>query len=122
MNKKEPKFKWKEQSMDEGCETIECPAYDEYKDFRMEPSGHYLLIKVDREKGVIEVAVCTKMHKIIKIFRGKSCQQVYHHLFKVEKQQGRPWLTSKEHIAYFGKELKKAEEVLRSKDYPYIQE
>ena len=122
MNEKTPRFKWKKQSLDHNCEIIECPAYDAYKDFRMDPSGYYVLIRLDRTVGKIEVAICTKDHQIIKIFRGKTAQELYHHIFTAEKKAAKPWFDSKDHIAYLGKELRKAELALENDGQAYLQE
>ena len=67
MTKNEPQFKWKEQSLAENCEEIECPQYDEIKDFRLDPSGCYVLIRVNQDINKIEVADVNNDHQIIKM-------------------------------------------------------
>lgn len=99
---------WKKQTVDPACERVICPPHDPIRDFRMEPTGTYVLIRLDREKGMIEAALCTREHKIFRIFVGKKCQDVYHAIFEWERRSG-SWFESPEHIAYLGKELKKAE-------------
>jgi len=111
--KKEPKFKWKSQTIASDFEQIQCPEYDKYKDFKMEPSGCYVLIRVtEEEPAQIECAICNKDHEIIKVFFGKIAQELYHSIFKYEREYGVEWFTDKDHIAYLGKEFKKAELVL----------
>lgn len=122
MSKKPPQFHWEKQTVDSHCEEIECPVYDEYKDFTLEPTGYYVLIRVNHEIKMIEVALCNKEHKIVKIFRGNSPQQIYHQIFKQEKMEGVVWFSEKDHMAYLGKELKKAEISLLAGDDSYVQE
>lgn len=99
---------WKKQTVHPDCERINCPAHDPIRDFKMEPTGAYVLIRIDTEKCVIETAVCDAAHRIRAVFSGKKCEDIYHTLFRHEHRLG-PWLTEKDHIAYLGKELKKAE-------------
>ncbi len=103
------KIHFKPQQKIENCETIFCPSYDSYKDFQIEPTGYYVLIKPNFKISKIEVAVCDKKHLIIKIFQGQKAQDLYHTIFAYEKEYNAEWFTNKDHIAYFGKELKKAE-------------
>src|SRR3989338_9294000 len=109
MTQVEPKFNWAKQNEALDFEVIECPDYDPYKDFKMEPAGHYALIKVNFELYRIEAGICNKEHKIIKVFRGKKPQDVYHAIFQYEKKNNLQWFQDKSQIAYLGKELKKAE-------------
>ena len=96
-------------------------VYDPIKDFHRDPCGFYVLIRADKKNVLIEVAVCDKRHVIIKVFRGKKCQDVYQAIFNYEKKNQCEWFTRKDHIAYLGKELKKAELALKSQE-EYIQE
>ncbi len=105
-----------------GCETIDCPEYDPYKDFRMEPTGHYVLIRVDFALIRIEVAICNKTQNIVKVFRGRKAQDIYSEIFKYEKEHKQGWFEEKTHIAYLGKELKKAELALVMGNSAYYQE
>ncbi len=102
--------------MASNLEVIDCLVYDPIKDFSMDPSGCYVLIRVDQKDGVIEVAICDKKHTIIKVFRGKKSQDIYHSIFQSENNDGVEWFKSKNHIAYLGKELKKAEYALAGKE------
>jgi hypothetical protein len=119
--KKEKKYVWQKQSIASNLEVVDCSVYDPIKDFSMEPSGCYVLIRVDINNSIIEVAICDKKHIIIKAFRGGKSQDLYHSIFQYEKKLGQEWFRSKDHIAYLGKELKKAEWALLGKEQ-YIQE
>ncbi len=108
-------YVWKKQSIASNLEVIDCLVYDPIKDFSMDPSGYYVLIRVDEKEGIIEVAICDKKHTIIKVFRGKKSQDIYHSIFQAEKKEGVEWFKSKDHMAYLGKELKKAEYAIAHK-------
>jgi hypothetical protein len=103
-------------------EVIQAPHYDDYKDFVMEPSGYYALIKIHMDKHEIALAVCNSTHEIQKEFRGKRSQDILHCLFSFEKEHNLTWFTLKEHIAYLGRELKKAEMHLAMGNSGYYQE
>ncbi len=102
-------------------EVIDCLAYDPIKDFHRDPCGYYVLIRVDTKHCFIEVAICDKKHTIIKVFRGKKAQDLYHTIFMYEKKHDCQWFKAKDHVAYLGKELKKAELALAGKE-EYLQE
>lgn len=74
----------------------------------MEPSGHWVLIRPNFKEGLIELAICHTLSKnekrIVESFQGACAQDIYHHLFLHTK-----YITTLEHAAYIGKELKKAE-------------
>jgi hypothetical protein len=112
---------WKKQSEHPNLKRIECPAHDPIQDWKPDPSGVYVLIRVSAERRVIELALCDREHKIFRIFTGKTCQDVYHAVFEEEKRSGAAWFQSPAHIAYLGKELKKAELALEH-NQPYLQE
>ncbi|MBF0489139.1 MAG: DUF4346 domain-containing protein [Candidatus Omnitrophica bacterium] len=109
-------YVWQKQSIASDLEVIDCLVYDPISDFRMDPSGCYVLIRPLIKEQIIEVAICDKKHVIIKVFRGKKSQDVYHGIFTYEKKHKVEWFKSKHHIAYLGKELKKAEWALRGQD------
>ena len=115
------KYVWHKQSVSQDLKVIECPVYDPIKDFHRDPTGAYVLIRCDSQKGLIEVAVCDKKHTIIKAFQGRKAQDLYYTIFKYEKQYKLNWFSRKDHIAYLGKELKKAEFGLAQKEQ-YVQE
>ena len=110
------KYIWQKQSVAPDVEIIDCLVYDPIKDFSMDPSGCYVLIRLDIKDAVIEVAICNKQHVVIKVFRGKKSQDIYHSIFQYEKKHGCEWFKNKDHVAYLGKELKKAEYALAGKE------
>ena len=118
---KKIKYVWAKQSIASNMEVIDCLVYDPIKNFSMDPSGFYVLIRVNPKDSLIEVAICDKKHVIIKAFRGKKAQDLYYTIFTYEKKHHVEWFTRKDHIAYLGKELKKAELALKNQE-EYIQE
>ena len=102
-------------------EVITCKPYDDYKDHKND-SGCYVLIRVDFEFYEIQVAVCNYKHEILRMFKGKRAQDIYSALFEYEKQHKLNWFTEKQHAAYLGKELKKAELALALGNSGYYQE
>ncbi len=122
IQKKSPSYVWQKQSIAPDCEVIDCPVHDPLKDFRRDPSGFYVLIRTDFTAMAIEVAVCDKTHKIVRIFRGAKAQDLYEGMFRYEKKNGLAWFKDKGHCAYIGKELKKAELALALGQNNYFQE
>ena len=122
MKDKQSLYHWKTQKLVKGCATEECAEYDAYKDFKRDPSGYYVLIKVNFELFRIEVGICTKDHEIVRIFRGRKSQDIYNAIFQYEKKHRVEWFREKTHIAYLGKELKKAEWALVTGQSGYFQE
>jgi hypothetical protein len=116
-----PSSVWKKQTLHPDCRELSCPSHDPIRDWRADPSGAYILIRADKEKKVIELAVCDREHRIVRIFSGKKCEDIYHTIFQEEKLAGAEWFQIKEHIAYLGKELKKAELSL-AQNTNYLQE
>lgn len=114
-------YVWFKQSMSPDLELINCPDYDPIKDFHRDPTGVYVLIRCDMENLLIEVAICDKKHIIVKVFRGRKAQDIYYTIFEYEKKHKFKWFTRKDHVAYLGKELKKAELALAGKE-EYVQE
>ena len=115
-------YAWETQKRSEACETAECAEYDGYKDFKRDPSGYYVLIKLNFSLVRIEVGVCDKDHNVVRIFRGRKSQDLYNAIFNYEKDQKVTWFQEKTHIAYLGKELKKAELALVLGNSAYFQE
>ncbi len=101
----------KEKTYASECKEIECPPYDDYKDHKND-FGCYVLIRVRFDTYQIELAVCNYNHEILAVFRGRRPQDIWHMLFSYEEQNKKEWFTVKDHIAYIGKELKKAEVAL----------
>ena len=117
------KYVWYKQKMADNCEIIECPPYDPIEDFVLDASGYYVLIRPNIEMQKIEVAVCDQDHNIIKIFIGKSPQELYHTIFKYEKDHGVEYFTDKNHIAYLGKEYERShtfdQKIVKKLGVPY---
>ena len=122
MKNKNISYIWDTQKLAKDCETIDCKDYDPYKDFHRDPTGYYVLVKVNFATIRIETAVCDKEHRIVKIFSGRKAQDLYDTMFQYEKKHGVQWFQDKSHIAYFGKELKKAELALVLGNNAYFQE
>jgi len=122
MNKEYSDYTWETQKLSDRCETFQCPEYDNYKDFKRDPGGVYVLIKVNFTVSQIEVGICNKDHVVIAIFRGRKSQDIYNAIFKYEKDHNIVWFKEKTHIAYLGKELKKAEFALVTGNSSYFQE
>jgi len=114
-------YVWHKQSIDPNFELINGINYDPIKNFRLDPTGVYVLIRCDTKDCSIEVAICDKKHTIMKAFRGHKAQDLYYTIFEYEKKHQLQWFSRKDHIAYLGKELKKCEFALSSKE-PYVQE
>lgn len=115
--------KWvKDKTQGKEYEVIQTKPYDDYKDFQMEPTGHYIVVKLLWDRNQISVLVCNKEHEVIKEFRGRRAQDIYHAIFSYEKEHQLEWFTLKGHIAYIGKELKKAEIALAMGNSGYFQE
>ncbi|MBS3135520.1 DUF4346 domain-containing protein [Candidatus Woesearchaeota archaeon] len=118
-----PRPAWvKDKKIGKDFEVIESPEWDDYKDFRIEPTEHYALIRIEWDRGKISVAICNKEHEILKVFTGRRPQDIYCAIFDYEQKNNIKWFTEKSHIAYLGKELKKAEMALAVGNSAYYQE
>ena len=115
------KYVWHKQSLAPDFELIDCPDYDDLKNFHRDPTGAYVLIRCDLNEASIEVAICDKKHILQKAFRGRKAQDLYYAIFEYEKKHRLKWFARKDHAAYLGKELKKAEFALLGKEI-YVQE
>jgi len=122
MSTENPSYIWKKQKMCPDCEVIHTPEYDCYSGFQRDATGTYVLIKVNFSTCRIELAVFNKDHEAIKIFTGRKCQDLYAAIFKYEKDNNLKWFSEKTHLAYLGKELKKAELALCLGNNAYFQE
>ena len=111
----------KDKTLAKDFEVILCKPYDDYKDHKND-DGCYVLIRVDFELYEIHLAVCNYQHEIVKVFRGKRAQDVYNAVFTYEKDHNLNWFNEKQHSAYIGKELKKAEIALVMGNSGYYQE
>ena len=112
----------KDKTVSNDFEIIDVKEWDDYKDFKIEPSGYYCLIRIEWDSGKISVAVCNKKHEIVRVFIGRRPQDIYNAIFDYEKKNNLQWFTEKSHIAYLGKELKKAEIALALGNSSYYQE
>ena len=116
------KPRWvKDKVLHKDFEVIRCKSYDDYKDHKNDNSC-YILIKVDFEFYEIQVAICNYKHEMLKVFKGKRPQDIYTAIFEYEKKHNLQWFAEKQHIAYLGKELKKAEIALALGNSSYYQE
>ena len=122
MVKKKKTFTFTQQEWSPDCEVVECPEYDGYKDFRLDLSGFYILVRLEWDIPRIAVAVCDKDHKIQVVFKGRRSQDIYSAMFKYEREHKVEWFKEKTHLAYLGKELKKAEIALAVGIRDYFQE
>ena len=117
-----PRPKWvKDKVLHKDFEVIESKPYNDYKDHKND-NGCYTLIKVDFEYYEIQVAICNYQHEILKVFKGRRAQDIYNAIFEYEKEHNLNWFNEKQHIAYLGKELKKAEIALSLGNTGYYQE
>lgn len=99
--------------MNENAEVIEG-SYDKYKDWTMDPVG-YFLIRVNKEKKLIELGFCKEDNKIEIVITGKIPQEIYYTAIK------KNLLSRIEHASYIGKELEKAYLALKY-DLDYVQD
>ena len=97
---------------------VECSPVD-INGQKMDSSRFYLLIKVDFTTRRIGVRVCDKHNVDIEDFWGYQCQDLYSAI--LIDPRSKEWFTDMTHIAYLGKELKKAEIALAT-GYGYYQE
>ena len=73
----------------------------------MDESGFYVLIKVDFVTRRIGCRVMNQDHVDVEDFWGYQCQDIYYRV--LHDLRSDDWFIDKTHIAYLGKELKKAE-------------
>lgn len=76
--------------------------YDDAAEFVLDKAG-YFLIRIDKDRKLIEVAFCNEKNKVVLTVRGKKPIDVYHTILNKEKLSIR-----KDHAAYLGRELQKA--------------
>lgn len=88
--------------------------YDD-KEFVIDNKG-YFLIRVNREKGNIEVAFCKEKNKVALKVIGKKPIDIYHTIINKEKLPIR-----KDQCAYLGRELQKAYIALKN-NLKYVQD
>ncbi|MBI4154927.1 DUF4346 domain-containing protein [Candidatus Woesearchaeota archaeon] len=100
-------------STKENTETIKG-SYDEGKEWKYDPKG-YFLIKVDKEKRLIEAGYCKGNNVVEKIITGKTPQEVYYTILRLGL------ISSLQHACYLGKELTKAAFAIKN-NLEYIQD
>ena len=88
--------------------------YDRIKDWRMDTIG-YFLIKINKDKQIIEAGFCRKENKVEKVIIGKTAMEVFNTIIR-EKL-----VSTLQHAADLGAELQKAEIAL-SQGIKYIQD
>ena len=88
--------------------------YDDLKEFVMDPNG-YFLIKIDKEKKVIEVGFCPELNKVTVVVRGLQPLEIYQTAIKNNL------ISRLDHAAYLGRELQKAYIALQT-GIKYIQD
>ncbi len=71
------------------------------KDFEMDRKG-YFLIRIDRNKNLIEVGLCRSKNHLDVVITGKSPTDIYYAIAR------KKLISRLEHAAYLGKELQKA--------------
>ena len=90
-------------------ETIRCDHFERWN-LQLDGTGFYVVIKPDFSDGLIHVVIKQDIEdKPVIEFVGLQAQNIYHEIFEYEKRNGLQWFQEKTHIAYLGKELKKAE-------------
>ncbi|MEK6936787.1 MAG: DUF4346 domain-containing protein [Nanoarchaeota archaeon] len=89
--------------------------YDDSKEFVLDPAG-YFLIRVNKEKKLIEVGFCNERNKLVLKITGKKPIDIYQTIINKEKLAIR-----KDHCAYLGRELQKAYMALQ-KNLEYVQD
>ncbi|MEK6826072.1 MAG: DUF4346 domain-containing protein [Nanoarchaeota archaeon] len=108
----ESKGKWwdpeKERNMVKDAEEAEIieAKYDRIRDWRMDPFG-YFLIRINREKELLEAAFCKKANKVEKVVVGNSAMEVFNTIIRENL------ISSLQHAADLGAELQKAEIALK---------
>ncbi len=87
--------------------------YHPLRDWKRDPAG-YFLIRIDRKRKMLEVAFCRKSNVIEKRFFGKDATVLYNTVLRHVR-------LTRQHAAYLGRELTKAEMALHLK-LDYIQD
>ena len=104
---------YQKSSTKENIEVIKG-TFDESKEWKYDPKG-YFLIKVDKEKRLIEVGYCKGNNVVEKIITGKSPQDIYYTILRLGL------ISTLQHGCYLGKELTKAAFAVKN-NLEYIQD
>ncbi len=78
-------------------------SYDRIGDWKMDPLGGYFLIRINREKRMLEAGFCRRENKIEKAIIGRTAMEVFNTIIR----EG--FVGSLQHAADLGAELQKAE-------------
>jgi len=89
--------------------------YDDNKEFVLDQAG-YFLIRINKEKELIEVGFCNERNKLVLKIVGKKPIEIYNNIINKENIPIR-----KDHCAYLGRELQKAYIALQ-RNLDYIQD
>ncbi|MBI2671676.1 ferredoxin [Candidatus Woesearchaeota archaeon] len=89
--------------------------YDDSKEFILDPAG-YFLIRINKEKQLIEIGFCNERNKLILKITGKKPIEIYHTIINKLNLPIR-----KDHCAYLGRELQKAYIALQN-NLGYVQD
>ncbi len=93
-------------SMGDGYREVTA-QYDDTTEFVIDKKG-YFLIRIDKERKLIEVAFCTSKNKMKLKVTGKNPLEIYQTILNKEQLRIRP-----DHAAYLGRELQKAYNALQ---------
>ena len=96
--------------------------YNSMKEWKLDPKG-YFLIRINYEKQIIEIAHVNNDHKNNPrvypdkafVIHGKNAEEIYNTICKLDL------VGFKEHAAYLGSELQKAEIAMKNK-LKYVQD
>jgi dihydropteroate synthase len=89
-------------------------TWDETKEWKYDPKG-YFLIKIDKEKRLIEVGYCKGNNVVEKVITGKNPQEIYYTILRLGL------ISTIQHGCYLGKELTKAAFAIKN-NLEYIQD
>ena len=106
------KLKFFEQK--EQIKEIISANFDPIKDWHQDRKG-YFLIRLDKKNKKIEAGFATNKHIIKKVIKGKNATEIYHTIIS------KKLISRKDHAAYLGKELYKAELALKY-NLQYVQD
>lgn len=84
-----------------GYKMEEIDIFNFKQNWKLDPKG-YFLIKINRDKKIIEVGHCLENNNVLKVFKGKNPEEI---MYKIIDEN---IITLLDHAAYLGKELQKA--------------
>jgi tetrahydromethanopterin S-methyltransferase subunit A len=92
------KGKWFE-IIEEVKEEVDASGFQQK--WSLDPKG-YFLIRTNKDSKIIEVGHCTNDHKLVRIIRGKTSEEIMYKMLDMNL------ISLMDHAAYLGKELQKA--------------